>query len=137
MVLLVVFFFHHEACGTTRGLAEQDGTSRLGSLEYFRRCAANSEEREVIVISHLEMFVQSLYGFGNKACVIDTDRDSYRRGLDERDLEAIAMNNIENLAQALLQNKGEVFCPHRNKNLVLAPDIHRDINGSNCFRGDT
>ena len=36
----------------------------------------------------------------------------------------MAIDNIKDSAQALLQNKGEVFGFHSDKQLVLAPDIY-------------
>jgi hypothetical protein len=42
----------------------------------------------------------------------------------------MAMNDIEDLTETLLQHKTEILRPHGDENLVLTPDIDGDVDRS-------
>ena len=80
------------------------------------------------------MLFQFFYRLGHKTRVIDAHGDSNRRGLNQRHFQAMAMDDLEDLAQALFKHEGEVFGAHGDKDLVLAPYIYRHVDGSYAVR---
>ena len=54
------------------------------------------------------MRAEFLNGFRHKTGVVHADRDGNSGRLDERHLETVTMDDIEYLAQALLQHKGKI-----------------------------
>ena len=83
------------------------------------------------------MRLQSLDSSRHKTGIVHANGNSDGRRLDKRHFEPIAMNDIKDLAQALLQHERKVFRAHGNKDLVLTPDIHRHINRPYPIRADT
>ena len=47
------------------------------------------------------------------------------------------MDDIEDLTEALLEHKTEIFRPHGNQDLVLTPDIDRDVDWPYSICRDT
>ena len=102
-------FFDDEPCRSTGCLAEHDSPVGLCALEYLGSRAADCQQRQMVIIGYVEMLFQFFYRLGHEACVIDADGDSDRGGLYERHFQTMAMDDLEDLAQALFEHKGEVF----------------------------
>ncbi len=134
---MILVLFDQETRRTAGSLAQHDSPAGFCLLEDLRRGTTNGKQRQMVIITDLEMLLQSLQGFFHETGVVHADRDSHGGGLDERHFEAMPMDNIEYLTETLLQHKAEILRPHGNENLILPPYIHRYIDRPYTIFRDT